>query len=522
MYFIVHSYRRCFIHKHKHKHMGSLLFKTAQNLYILKANTKDKVIYGCSECLSIAIQSNRRDLLRSLLEQPNIAYRDIFWVEKPIESVGPFDGDLVSFDGAPPALHNIDNNSDLSFVGKKDCGHKQLDVELLNPLGEYTGGPILVSLPMLAQWYSTEQFPAEQMMRDSGKFDFTEPQLFHLHLSANYHDDSKLIVIAFSYAKRIFGPSFGNSSTDRMSSFLFGDGTKVWGRFSKYSKCINSEVLEVHQNYYQLPQLLLRAVAYDDSNDDLFIPELLRIIEAGADLNHYFTWHFEINWWSRYSRVFAARGLMSYLCIFCRRSSFAKDEDRFAIQFLFFSKFLSLLLRHGVSFFLGERNVNSLQVKFRLSFYMLLRYAPSSTNPEQLDFENASFLDRLFYACGVRRREFCRGIAWQFLALGYGRRELHPDGVPLFDEHLDCTREAHNSDPDDYCAAELQALVDRFDSGPLSLLQLARIAVRRAVGGKYFVRQMSELVSSLPRSLFEYVADPTELMQPANAPSSQA
>ena len=36
-----------------------------------------------------------------------------------------------------------------------------------------------MSLIQLAQWHSSSKFDAEQMMRFSGKFDFTAPQFYH-------------------------------------------------------------------------------------------------------------------------------------------------------------------------------------------------------------------------------------------------------------------------------------------------------------------------------------------------------
>ena len=58
----------------------------------------------------------------------------------------------------------------------------------------------------------------------------------------------------------------------------------------------------------------------------------------------------------------------------------------------------------------------------------------------------------------------------------------------------------------------LKALVARFDAGPLTLQQFARIAVRRAVGGEHFAKRIRSISPHLPPLLLEYVADPTEEM----------
>ena len=83
-----------------------------------------------------------------------------------------------------PILHEL---SDKKFFGRAHCGHEQVDVELRNPfLPELNAirwpfpdpSRFLVSLPILARWHTSEDFPAEEMLRESGKFDFSEPQFF--------------------------------------------------------------------------------------------------------------------------------------------------------------------------------------------------------------------------------------------------------------------------------------------------------------------------------------------------------
>lgn len=57
---------------------------------------------------------------------------------------------------------------------------------------------------------------------------------------------------------------------------------------------------------------------------------------------------------------------------------------------------------------------------------------------------------------------------------------------------------------------EVRALVDRFDAAPLTLQQLTRIAVRRAVGGEHCASRVRSLSANMPPLLLNYVADPTE------------
>ena len=44
---------------------------------------------------------------------------------------------------------------------------------------DYSTANILVSLPMMARWHSSAKFDAERILRQSGEFDYSEPQFFH-------------------------------------------------------------------------------------------------------------------------------------------------------------------------------------------------------------------------------------------------------------------------------------------------------------------------------------------------------
>ena len=122
-----------------------------------------------------------------------------------------------------------------------------------------------------------------------------------------------------------------------------------------------------------------------------------------------------------------------------------------------------------------------------------------------------------------------RGVALQLLALGFGRRELSDEHFSMGDLELVAVRkvlvdlsdekkaqvaeaaapaeaggEEESSGTEDlYYCDELRRCVDRFDAGPLSLRQLTRIAVRRAIGGAYFSRHVATL--KLPKQLLDYV-----------------
>ena len=144
--------------------------------------------FGCSECLCIAIESHRPALLKSLLQRSDVVYRDMFWA--------PYSSKWDYVTGSQwvksiPRLHHFDSDSDLSFVGREDCGHMRVDVELQTPFDvlckpNYPTAYILVSLPLMARWHSSVSFNAEHILRQSGQFDYSAPQFYHTHCEKDY------------------------------------------------------------------------------------------------------------------------------------------------------------------------------------------------------------------------------------------------------------------------------------------------------------------------------------------------
>ena len=91
-------------------------------------------------------------------------------------------------------------------------------------------------------------------------------------------------------------------------------------------------------------------------------------------------------------------------------------------------RFTSFLLHSGLSFFYissfrpGEESTSSLGIGVGKN--------------KQISFATASHAE---FASVRNIVPFARGIAQQLLALRYGRRELHPAPLPLFDDRLDDT-----------------------------------------------------------------------------------
>lgn len=163
-----------------------------------------------------------------------------------------------------------------------------------------------------------------------------------------------------------------------------------------------------------------------------------------------------------------------------------------------FNELVQFVLRNGLSVFLG--------------------FLTDSLKSASFDEKKCNFFEELFQNVPPRLWLFARAIAMQLLSLGYGRRELHPFQIPQMDANLAAIRgvlrSRWTSRLNELAYFELKPLLQRFDAGPLSLQELSRIAIRRAVGGVDFARRVESKAfkERLPPALFVYVSDPTELM----------
>ena len=125
--------------------------------------------FGCSECLCVAMSRIRRRGCTQFSTGPTWCTPTYFGATKTTAL------QAVRFEFFP-ILHET---SYLTFNDDERCGREQVDVELREPLLE-DSDHILMSLRQLALWHSSGNFPAEQMLRESGKFDFSEPHFFHM------------------------------------------------------------------------------------------------------------------------------------------------------------------------------------------------------------------------------------------------------------------------------------------------------------------------------------------------------
>ena len=460
--------------------------------------------FGCSECLCIAIECHRPALLKSLLRRTDIVYRDIFWAPTPREWT---ENNSTYTRMEIPVLHYFGAESDLSFVGREDCGHARVDADLETPfdvLWNRRNAYILVSLPMMARWHSNKSFNAERILWQCGKFEYSAPQFFHVHNKYTFYyqyevgDWFKEYGPLYSARKLVLRCEFEGNYVEKLllpHSSLPHGMLIMQGEFQKpnmyFSTSYGMLSRLLYENWNLIDGLLIEKFS---SSRRSYFSELTRfsihfqrLLRTGADINHP-PYGYETLFESKRFRELHHYDLLGG---WCRQPLYYTSDD--SRNILCYTK---LILRNGLSFFYGD------------------------VVWDHLDFGYCYSIDKEFGLIEMlifTQTKCCIRIAYQLLALGYGRRELHRGDLTVRDEHLELTRNIldYSDIYGDECESEfrdMQQLVDHFDAGPLTLQQLARIAIRRAVGGIDFARRIRKIAYLMPPPLLQYVADADELL----------
>ena len=211
------------------------------------------------------------------------------------------------------------------------------------------------------------------------------------------------------------------------------------------------------------------------------------VLKSGADLNHMLP--YRCAHWPSHLRKRRYVELQCYDVLFDVLGEISDYDYQERIgRWILLQRMFKFLLHNGLSFF------HTIYPPTSESLFMLLFVLE-------------------WYELLLPLLPLTRAIALQLFALGYGRRELHTGSFPARDANLFDTRNLL-SEPDVehnmVAQRELRSLIDHFDAGPLTLQQLSRIAIRRAVGGAHFARQVRRIRSHIPPPLFDYVSDACE------------
>ena len=258
------------------------------SLYLYYSQMK----FGCSECLCIAIESHRPALLKSLLQRSDVVYRDLFWAPYTSNWSDYYSGAYFS---EIPQLHHFGFDSDLSFVGRENCGHMRVDVELQTPFDvlwkpDYSSAYILVSLPLMARWHSSVSFNAEHILRQSGQFHYSEPQFYHAHRGPSFKFPGPLLCSAHTWLLCEF-ESDSEALTISINSgkpplLVHEPSSLPCDRI--FIACVSNEsdLGGLHKFYGKMARLVYDMVTPVLHFGKQIQRKLRAVLESGADMNH--------------------------------------------------------------------------------------------------------------------------------------------------------------------------------------------------------------------------------------------
>lgn len=256
----------------------------------------------------------------------------------------------------------------------------------------------------------------------------------------------------------------------------------------------------LHKLYGKLARVVYEMIILDRRFVKYIARQLRAVLESGADLNLMLLDRNENGLWSN----FHPKRMVKLTCydLFCDFQKRGNESNMFidsSREWIRLHKILKFLFENGLSF-----------------FYYTIYHPRRDLYPDVDNLISESLLNPLEWSeFALPLLPLARGIALQLLALGYGRRELNTGSYPVRDANLSATRELvafYINENEMEARRELQSLIDQFDAGPLTLQQLARIALRRAVGGVDFARRVRRIKSIIPPPLFDYVAEPSEYL----------
>lgn len=131
---------------------------------------------GCSQCLLEAIQTHDEMRLRALLSSPATEFVDTFWAPVP-----RYFTCLYGLNGV--GVHVDLKWEGLSFAadasGRLDCRHVRIDSEMQRPVEAGHTDRVAVSVLAMAMIFSTSDFNAFRIMKESGRFNLNETFVFH-------------------------------------------------------------------------------------------------------------------------------------------------------------------------------------------------------------------------------------------------------------------------------------------------------------------------------------------------------
>ena len=175
------------------------------------------------------------------------------------------------------------SDMDLSIVGRDDCGHMRVDVELYSAFkncGEERAY-ILVSLPMIARWHTSERFNAERILRQSGQFDYSEPQFFD---EQNYNMRNEDLPGPLNLPEHVLDNvivcEYESASLNSRQATFLNEPSTLPCHMVTVRVLMKLNTIDFMKYYGQLSH-----VFWMYSLDNLFLKRIRNVIKSGGDNN---------------------------------------------------------------------------------------------------------------------------------------------------------------------------------------------------------------------------------------------
>ena len=423
-----------------------------------------------------------------MLTDPTVQYADTVWLPLPLDSqfhfIRPLPWRLKFASCSQAEFFEVCNNI---------CRHPTA-IETLTP-GRYIKS-CAISVLLMAMLFSTPEFNALQILIKSGRFDLREPLIFH-QFDIPRGKWVLIAVNALGMALLIDIVNYNKAAADRcfllMSSLLDAylvsldsdffvmecTGLKEWFAFRVRGPI--AFLVSCDCEYFSL----WHYIRFNVSANYALLEMLCRIgFEQSSPV---LTISYDILNFNNFGRMSVVTNVFDSIVIIVNSNKIIRTPNApLEIE-------LSRLYRMGLLF--PERGNLSI-ILLRDLHYFPRKIAASSFR-----------MCRQLFALGLFRQPDFNAkvdpqLSWARRCLYDGELSLYSPCIICCNGHLISTKECPVVAP----------LVREFLSCPLTLLQLARIEIRRLIGVRHFESRVDTLKPQLPPLVFRYISRADEML----------
>ena len=471
-------------------------------------------VFGCSACLVAAIELRDEATVRRMFADSNVQYADTVWLPLPIRS--PFhmiESHENRIFAALSSSRFFDKYSFMSCiaannlqVGVNGCPHPTA-IETLE--AGYEPKSCVISVVLMAMLFSTPKFNALQILIESGRFDLRDPLIFHQCNDDYFANSWKLIAIStLGMALLIDRATYTGSecrlflTRSLLDAFLASlDGVFIgfqWINSNKWNSFRARGPIAFLFNCDSIFEYLKT----EASSTIVLIETLSRIgFEQSSPIHSYFKryhrriYDFNANWLT--SDIFS-NTVFDILVSFIDSMLFFMAPYDFS-ENVHLEYWITRFLRMGLLFpELGSCCLPALL---------------NALHNDDVGAQSKFFrICRQLFALGIFQQPDLNSNENRHLS--WGRRCIY-NSTNSWSLRCEICRIGHLINNTEECPV-VAPLVREFLSGPLTLLQLARIKIRRLIGVRHFERRVDTL-KQLPPLCLRYVARADEMLAEAPA-----